>query len=189
MHNDSYYGPNLWRSYDELLRDWRAFSFKYIVTYRPDQEALLKRIIGPNWERSTMYEALRLASIERVNANPNDGYSWWGLGQARLEQGDAAGAVEAFQQALNTGTLPWRYLWYQYGYFEALNQVGRYEESLAATEKTLGQMVRSEDVRYHRAVALRALGRTAEAIAQLQRALEDNPRFAPAQVLLAELGG
>ncbi|MDQ4078242.1 MAG: tetratricopeptide repeat protein [Chloroflexota bacterium] len=189
LHNDSYYGPNLWRSYDAVLRDWRPFNYKYVVPYWAEQEALLKQIIGPNWDRAVMYENLRVASVERTNTNPNDGYAWWGLGEALLQQGNPQDAINAFETAIATGTLPWRFMWYHYDYFEALNQVGRYEDTLAVTETTLGQMRRSEDLRYHRAVALRALGRTDEATVQLQRALEDNPRFAPAQALLAEMGG
>jgi tetratricopeptide (TPR) repeat protein len=188
LHNDSYYGPDLWRGYDAVLRDWRAFNFKYVVPYRADQEARLKSIIGPNWDRATMFEDLRASSQARVDANPADVYAWWGLGEALLRLGNPHDAIYAFERALTAGTLPWRFLWYHYDYFEALNQVGRYEEMLTKSEATLGQMGRSEDLRYHRAVALRALGRPDDAIIQLQRALEDNPRFAPAQLLLTELG-
>lgn len=55
------------------------------------------------------------------------------------------------------------------------------------TAPTLEQMKRSEDLHYHRAVALHGLGRTAEARAELELALVDNPRFAPAQILLDQL--
>jgi tetratricopeptide (TPR) repeat protein len=79
-------------------------------------------------------------------------------------------------------------MWYHYGYLEALNATGRYEATIATTDSVLASMARSEDVRYHRAGALIALGRTDEAIVQLQRALEENPRFSPAQILLNELG-
>jgi tetratricopeptide (TPR) repeat protein/LysM repeat protein len=188
LHNDSYYGPNIWRSYDEVMRDWAPFHFKYVIPYRADQEDLLRRIIGPNWNRTTMYENLRDSMVERVNANPNNGYAWWGLGEAQLRLGNPAEAVASFERAINTGTLPWRYMWYHYGYLEALNATGRYEATIATTDSVLASMARSEDVRYHRARALIALGRTDEAIVQLQRALEENPRFSPAQILLNELG-
>mgnify|MGYP001356923837 CR=1 FL=1 len=189
LHNDSYYGPNLWRSYDDLNRNWRVFNYKYVVAYRPDQEALVRSIVGDDWDPTTMYHNLANVSIERVNANANDAYAWWGLGEARLRLGDPQGAIDAFETSLSTGLLPWRFQWYHYGYVEALNKAGRYNDVLTVTEQLLGQMERSEDLRYHRAVAWRNLGEIDNAIAQLEMALEDNPRFAPGQALLNELRG
>jgi LysM repeat protein len=188
LYHDSFHGPNLWRSNEEFLRDWKPFNNKYVIAYRPEQEATLRGIIGATWDEATMYEELRAISVAQAEANPGDAYAWWGLGEALLWHGRAEEAVVAFERALGTQSLPWRYQWYRYGYFEALNQVGRYEDAIAATERTLGQMEHGEDLRYHRAVALIALGRIDEARVQLQRALVDNPRFAPASVLLAQLG-
>lgn len=189
LHNDSYYGPNIWRSYAQVERDWAAFHGKYIVPYRDDQAELLQRIIGPEWDEATKYATLRRVMREKINANPNDGYALWGLGIALYHQGYTDDAIAMFEQALATGTLPWRYQWYHYDYITALNQVGRYEDALAVTQSLLGQMARSEDVRYQRAVALYAMGRTDDAIAQLRQALAENPRYAPAQAMLSQLGG
>jgi LysM repeat protein len=188
LYHDSFHGPNLWRSNDEFLRDWKPFNNKYVIAFRPEQEAALRAIIGGSWDEATMFEELRAISVAQVEANPGDAYGWWGLAEALLWQGRVEEAVVAFERALGTQSLPWRYQWYRYGYFEALNRVGRYEDAISATERTLGQMEHGEDLRYHRAVALTALGRVDEARVQLQRALVDNPRFAPASVLLAELG-
>ena len=188
FYNDTYHGPDRWRSYDEFLHDWKPFNNKYVVPYRTDQEALLRQVLGAQWDTVASVEGLRATSEAQVAANGTDGYAWWGLGEALLAQGRVEEALHAFEQALATQSLPWRYLWYRYGYFEALNRLGRYEEVLAATAPTLEQMGLSEDLRYHRAVALRALGRVEEARGELQQALQDNPRYAPAAVLLAELG-
>lgn len=188
FYNDTFYGPEQWRSYNEFLNDWKPFNNKYVVPYRPDQEPLLRQVLGPQWDAAANIEGLRVASEGQIAANGADGYAWWGLGEALLQQGRTEEALPAFEQVLATGTLPPRYLWYRYGYFEALNRLGQYEAVLAATGPTLEQMGLSEDLRYHRAVALRALGRVEEARGELQQALVDNPRFAPASVLLAELG-
>ncbi len=188
FYNDTYHGPDRWRSYDEFLHDWKPFNNKYVVPYRAEQEALLRQVLGAQWDTVANIEGLRATSEAQVAANGADGYAWWGLGEALLAQGRVEEALHAFEQALATQSLPWRYLWYRYGYFEALNRLGRYEEVLAATGPTLEQMGLSEDLRYHRAVALRALGRVEEARGELQQALQDNPRYAPAAVLLAELG-
>lgn len=187
LYNDSYYGAELWRSYNNFLKAWKPFNNKFVVPYHPEQEAQLKEIIGPNWDQITMYEGLRATSQAQIEADPSDAYAWWGLGEALVKLGHPAEAVEAFEQAIATNTLPWRYMWYRYGYFEALNQVGRHEELLAITSPTLNQMGQSEDLRYHRAVALNALGRPEEAKAELEQALWENPRFVPASDLLSQL--
>ena len=186
LHNDSYYGAGFWRDYDTFLRDWHFYNNKFVVPYYPEQEEQLKAIIGDNWDQDTMYENLRATTQAQVEANPSDIYAWWGLGEALLWQGKPAKAIEAFEQALPD--LPSRYMWYRYGYFEALNQVGRHEELLTITFDLLNQIGLSEDLRIQRAVAFRALGRIKDAKAELRQALVDHPDFKPATTLLAELG-
>jgi len=61
--------------------------------------------------------------------------------------------------------------------------------SCCLTEQILNQMGLSEDIRYQRAVALHALGRTEEAQAELRQALIEHAHFAPAAALLRELRG
>ena len=189
LHNDSYYGPSLWRDYNTFLRDWKYYNNKFVVPYHPEQEKQLKELIGENWDEKKMYQNLRAITEGEVQANPSDANAWWGLGEALLYLGQPHDAVYAFEQALATNTLPWRYMWYRYGYFEALNQTGRYEDMLAISSETLNQMQWSEDIRYQRAVALNALGQTEEAKSELQRALQDNPGFVSASLFLTELGG
>ena len=187
LHNDSYYGAGFWRDYDTFLRDWYFYNNKFVVPYYPEQEEQLKALIGENWDEATMYENLRATTQAAVEADPTDLYAWWGLGEALLWQGRPEEAIEAFEQALPE--LPWRYMWYRYGYFEALNQVGRHEELLIVTQPILNEMGLSEDIRYQRAIAFHALGRIADAQAELRQALYEHPNFAPAAALLAQLGG
>jgi tetratricopeptide (TPR) repeat protein len=189
LYNDSFYGPGLWRSYDNFLRAWAPYNNKFVLPYRADQEPLVRALIGDQWEESGDYSQLLETTTAQVERNPADAYALWGQGEALVRLGRPQEAIVAFESAIGTGALPWRYLWYRYGYFEALNQVGRYEDLLAVSRTSLDQMKRSEDIRYHRAVAFVALGRTEEAITSLELALQDNPRFIPAQAMLAELGG
>ena len=188
LYNDSYYGAELWRSYKNFLLAWKAFNNKFIVPYHLHQEVQLRQIIGENWDDMTMYKNLRATSQAQVEADPSDAYALWGLGEALVKLGSPVEALEAFEQAIATNALPWRYMWYRYGYFEALNQVGRHEELLTISMQTLNQMGMSEDLRYHRAVAFNALGRPEDARAELQQALSENPRFVPASYFLSQLG-
>jgi tetratricopeptide (TPR) repeat protein len=187
LYNDTFYGPNLWRSYDAFELAWEPFNNKFIVAYTKDQEAKLRSIIGVNWNEAAMYETLRAMSATQLKSEPTNAYAWWGLGEALLRQGRAPEAIDAFEEALATNKLPWRYLWYRYGYFDALNRVERYDDLLEVTQAPLSQMGRSEDIRYHRAVAFYAQGNSEQAKAELRLALNDNPRFKPATLFLQQL--
>lgn len=187
LFNDTFLGPDIWRSYDQFLRDWAAYNNTYIVFYRPEEEAKLQAIIGPDWNPSAMWERLRAESQARLDSGDQGAYVWYGLAEALHQLGRDREAVSAYEQAIAIG-LPWRYLWYRYGYFEALNAIGQYEKTLQVTAPVLEAMQMSEDLRYHRAVALRELGRTGQARAEFEAALRDNPNFAPAKAALAALG-
>ncbi|HYN89219.1 MAG TPA: tetratricopeptide repeat protein, partial [Ardenticatenaceae bacterium] len=187
LYNDTFLGPDRWTSYAQFFSDWSAYNNTYIVFYPLEREAELRAAIGADWNAATMWERLRAESQARIaNGNAN-GYVWYGLGEALHQQGRDAEAVEAYEQAI-AAWLPWRYLWYRYGYFEALNNVGAFEKTLEVTAPVLQSMVRSEDIHYHRGVALRGLGSTNPAIAEFRAALGDNPNFVPAQVALRQMG-
>lgn len=187
LHNDSFFGPDQWRTYDAFLADWKPYNNKYIVIYRQEQVPLLRALIGPGWEPEAAYELLRATTTAQVAANPNDGYAWWGLGEALVRLNRPEEAVAAFESAIATGTLPWRYQWYRYGYLEALNKTGRYETTLAVSSGILARMNLSEDLRYHRAVAYQNLGDVAAARRELAQALRDNPSFIPARDMMTRL--
>ena len=187
LFNDSFLGPDIWFTYADFLRDWAYYNNLYIVAYRPEQTDLVRSIIGEDWEPAAMWTRLASDMEARVAQTPDDALAWYGLGEARLRLGDPQGAVEAYEQAIAIG-LPFRYLWYRYGYLEALNLVGHYEKVLQVSDEILASMEMSEDIRYQRAVALKALGRIDEARAELEKALEEHPGFGPAAVLLQSLG-
>lgn len=188
LYNDTFLGPDIWKSYDQFLMDWSAYNNTYIVFYPPEREAQVRDAIGPDWEPGVMWERLRAESQARLDQGERSGYLWYGLAEALHHQDRDAEAITAYEQAIAAG-LPWRYLWYRYGYFEALNNAGQYQKTLQVTQPVLDAMGASEDLRYHRGVALRGLGRLDEARAEFQAALRDNANFAPAQVALAQLEG
>jgi tetratricopeptide (TPR) repeat protein len=183
--NDSYTGPNMRYTEAEFDRWWRAYGRTYIPVYRPEQEALVRAIVGEaTWAPEAMWQGALRRSEEEV-ATQGDVYAWFNLGTARLRTGDAPGAVAAFEQALAIG-LPERMLWDKFGPFEALNAAGQYERTLQLSEAYLGVYV--EEIHFYRGAALEALGRPQEAIAEYQTARSLNPRYAAPQEALARLG-
>ena len=95
-------------------------------------------------------------------------------------------AAVAFDQARAIG-LPWRMLWYQFGPYEAYYQTGRYEDIVLLANTTLQDRPYFEESFYYLGLAQAALGDDTSARANLEKARELNPNFAPAEKALAEL--
>ena len=79
-------------------------------------------------------------------------------------------------------------LWYQFGPYEAYQQIGRYDDVVLLAETTLTDRPYVEESYYYLGLAQSARGDTPTARANLEKARELNPNFAPAEKALAELG-
>jgi LysM repeat protein len=181
--NDSYSGPKLHFSYAEFDRLWRPFNRVFIPVYQPDQEAIARTILGPDWDVATMYA--RAAERARAEiADSADVYGWFNLGTNLLELGEYEAAAAAYDQALAIG-LPPRMLWYQFGPLEAYNQVGRHQQVLEVSAPLTGLAL--EELHYQRGVAFEVLGQRSMAVAEYQRAADLNPHHAEAAQSVARL--
>ncbi len=99
--NDSYTGPNLRYSEADFDRWWQAFHRIYIPVYPPEQEPLVRAIVGEEqWEAGAMWQKAADRALAETQSDPNL-YNWYNLGEARLRLNDVAGAVEAFEQSLS----------------------------------------------------------------------------------------
>ncbi len=181
LQEDTFLGPDIWRGYDDFNRDWAYFNNTYIVFYPSANQGTVAGIIGGDWDRGTMWQ--RALNTFRTQGGA---FALYGQAEALHQLGNSAAAVPLFEQAIATG-LPSRYLWYRFGYLEALNNNGQYQKTLDASAPVLQAMGLSEDIRYHRAVAHRALGQTEQARRELTLALQDHPGFSPATALLGQL--
>ncbi|MGH2541666.1 MAG: hypothetical protein ACRDIB_02645, partial [Ardenticatenaceae bacterium] len=181
LQEDTFLGPDIWHSYADFNRDWAYFNNTYIVFYPAADQARVAELIGADWNRGAMWQ--RALDTFR---NQGGALALYGQAEALHQLGNDGAAIPVYQQAIAAG-LPWRYFWYRFGYFEALNNVGQYQTTLDATAPVIEAMGLSEDIRYHRAIAYRALGQTEQARQELYLALQDNPNYAPARTLLNQL--
>jgi tetratricopeptide (TPR) repeat protein len=184
--NDSYYGANRRHAYDAFERMWRPFVGAYVVLYREDQENAVRAAIGSDWNDGAMWTRVLAEEADWARREPESAWASFALGEAREQVGDHAGAVAAFDRAVVIG-LPFRAFWYQFGYYRALVETGAYPQVIAQADVTLASMdgENLEESRYWRGVALRGLGREAEARAEFETALRFHPLFAPAREALA----
>ncbi len=184
---DSYDGPNVKVQFTALDADWKAFNRTFIILYKTDQQAAIARaIIGDDLDDGKMYAAAGNRAQQELTANPQDAFAAFNLGSSLVGLGQYEEAAAAFDTARQL-KLPWRMLWYQFGPYEAYIHVGRYQEVISLANATLATVNDLEESHYYKALALQALGRTAEARTELQTALRYNGNYAAAQQELASL--
>jgi Peptidase_C39 like family/Tetratricopeptide repeat len=181
---DSYDGPHVQISFGALDADWLAFNRVYLVIYPPAQEARVRAILGDALDDQTMYTQAVARARAEIQAHPNDAFAEFDLGSSLNGLKRYSEAAAAFDRARILG-LPWRMLWYQFGPYEAYLQTGRYNEVIALTDALLQATDDLEESHYYKGLALRALGRTADARREFQAALKWNPNYRDAQRALA----
>jgi hypothetical protein len=195
---DSYDGPNLRISYDDMLSQWRAFNYTYLVTFPPEREAEALAILGPHADPNYNYQyAADKASGEVIALSGRDQFfAWFNRGSSLARLHDYTGAATAYDAAfanypsIPEDERPWRILWYQTGPYFAYYFTGRYEDVIELATTTLDIMNEPnlEESYYWRARAKIALGDTESAIDDLRLSLEYHPGFIPSIELLAQLG-
>jgi hypothetical protein len=195
---DSYKGPDLEIPYEDMLSNWRAFNYTYLVLYPPDRRDRVLNILGlqayDNFnnhaaEQKAEQDAASLSGRELFFALFNQG-----VNQVALQ--DYARAASAFDAAFANYALipqeqrPWRMMWYQTAPYYAYFYTGRYLDVVNLATQTLDASSEPilEESFYWRARALNALGDSDAAITDLQQCLEVHPGFTPCEEELRKLG-
>lgn len=134
--NDPMRGRYVPLTYAWFDRNWQPFSYRYLVIYRPADEALLKAIVGPDWSERTMrqrfYERTKAEALER-----QDSASWLVHGEASYQNGMFAEAVAAFERGLGLGSAQGVFT-LRSSYPQALRALGRDQEAAAAQQRLGG---------------------------------------------------
>jgi hypothetical protein len=131
--NDSMLGRGVGLSYDWFDRNWQPFSYRWMVVYKPEDEALLKTIVGPDWNDRTM----RQRFYERAKSEAglrNDAQSWLTYGEAAYQNGLFAEAVAAFEKGLALGSAQGVFT-LRSSYPAALRALGREQEAQRAQQQ------------------------------------------------------
>jgi hypothetical protein len=101
--NDSMLGNMVPLTYDWFGRNWQSFAYRYMVIYRPEEEPLLKAVIGADWSDSYVRQAMyERAKTEAAAQNTN--FAWLAYGEAAYANGIFDEAVAAFERGFNTGS-------------------------------------------------------------------------------------
>ncbi len=183
---DSYMGPYQAVPYDQFDQYWRQFDRTYLVVYPNDKVESVNQVLGTQVDDATMWAGALAMAQQEASSAPNDAFAWFNLGTDYVALQDWTKAVAAYDHARQLG-LPWRMTWYQFGWFEAYLNAGRYDDVLALADATIKVTPNIEEMYYYKGLVLKALGNSDAARSQFELALKYNPNFAPARQVLASL--
>ena len=133
---DPYRGPDKHIPYEQVLSEWKPFTYMYMFVYLPDQEEQVKAMLADNWDPGlNRLNALAIAQAA-TETDPSDAFAWFNVGsnQVYFERYDEANT--AYDKARELG-LPQRMFRYQFGPFIANFQANRTDDLLALTEYAL----------------------------------------------------
>lgn len=180
---DSYDGASVKIAYADLDAFWRQFNRLFIVIYAPEHEANVRAILGNIIDDQTMYTQAANRARAEIEAAPRDAFAQFNLGSSLVGLKRYAEAANEFDRA-RAHTLPWRMGWYQFEPFDAYLQTKQYDKAIALANEILSQAADLEEAHYYKGLALRALGREAEARQAFVTALKYNSNYRAAQVAL-----
>jgi tetratricopeptide (TPR) repeat protein len=173
---DSFRGADQQVSYQDLDKAWQSFNRVFIMVYLPEQEATIKSILGPHWGVDfNRKQALQTAQQETQD-DPQNAFSWFNLGTNLAYFERYIEATQAYDLARNIG-LPQRMLRYQFGPFMAYFHTGQMDQLMALLEYALQRTRNAEEAFLWRGWAHYRMGKKAEAVADFNRALEENPFY------------
>jgi tetratricopeptide (TPR) repeat protein len=185
--NDSMTGADVHYSYAAFERLWRAFSYRYLPIYRPDQEETVRAILEAELDPATNRARTAEQFAALVDAHSNDAYYWFSYGTNLYETGRLDEAIAAYERAEQIG-LPSKMLWYQFWPVIAYNDAGNHDRALDLATAQLATAGIFGDMRYERGRAYEARGQIDIAIAEYRRALVEDANLDEAREALHRLG-
>jgi tetratricopeptide (TPR) repeat protein len=161
-------------SYAEFDAWWRHFNRLMVVVYPQERAAEVIDLLGPLAGLGSAAQIAQERAQAEIAATPGDVWAHFNAGTSATAAGNFTAAAREFDTAFRLG-LPFRMLWYQFGPYEAYYLTGRYYDVLRLADETEAITAEVEETKVWRGLALAALGRPADALAQFDAALSFNP--------------
>jgi tetratricopeptide (TPR) repeat protein len=187
---DSYMGhgdfQGLREPYAKIERYWWHFNNTFIVLYPSERETEVLQILGERADLNRAYELAAVAAQIRAQADAQDAWAWFNIGDALTHLGYYQQATDFFNAAFDIG-LPWRTLWYRHTPLEAFYQSGKFNTVLYLVQQAKLTTPYVEEWHYYHGLVFASHGRVADAKAQFNQALTYNSNFQPARDAIAAL--
>ena len=134
--NDSMLGNMVPLSYDWFGKNWQSFQYRWMVIYKPEDELLLKAVVGNDWSEPVMRQSLyERARAEAAAQDTN--FAWLAYGEASYANGMFEEAVAAFERGFNAGSATGVF-GVRNSYPQALRALGRRQEADIVSAKLTG---------------------------------------------------
>lgn len=183
--DDSYLGLGIKVKYEEFdVGYWKAFNRTYMPVYKKEEESILKKITGEDWDETKMHERTILTNMEDAEKNPKDVYAWFNIGMSYYSLGEYQKSWESFIKAENVGW-PARMLWYQIYPVQNANAFGRYEKAIEFANQGLKNNGSFAELHYEKAFAYYKLEDMQAAKKELETTLKYDPDYQKAKDLLS----
>ncbi len=180
-------GAGMPKTFEDFDSFWENFNRTFIVLYKPEEEGLVRSILGDRADVTKANEMAAATAQQEALTNPQNAFAWFNLGSSLTKLGKFQQAAAAFDKARQVG-LHWRMTLYQFTPFEAYFNVGRYDEIMSLTNANLlngGQYV--EETYYWQGKVYAEQNDNVKAAASFRQALAHNPRYTAAQDALNAL--
>lgn len=135
IQSDSYEKKESEIDYMKFVQMWQPYNYGYLVVYRPDQEAVVKNILGEEWVERTAWENAKQRATLESELNEGVVYPRFNRVVANYHLGNSEEAVAEFEQIEKA--LSRRTLWYQIEPIWAYHELGKYEQVLGMTRRIL----------------------------------------------------
>ena len=180
---DTFRSPDRNVPYQSVQDNWQAFNYVYLLVFRPDQEEMVKSILGEDWDADiNRQKALELAETQ-TETDPQNPFTWFNLGSNLVYFERFQEAAQAYDTARQLG-LPQRMLRYQFGPFFAYFFGERNDDLLVLTEYALQRTPNSEETLLWHGWGKYRAGDTQAAISDFQAALTENRFYQDAEYAL-----
>jgi len=180
---DSFVGPDVRVSYQDLDHNWQSFNRVFILVFRPEQEDTVRSILGEEWDRDVNRQRALERAKRETETDPRNAFAWFNLGTNLIYFDRSNEAALAYDQARKIG-LPQRMLRYQFGPFLAYFHSLRTDDLLTLTEYALKITPNSEEAMLWRGWGLYRQGKKDEAVEMFWKALGANPTYQDAKYAL-----
>ena len=131
--NDPMLGHMVPLSYQWFQNNWQPFSYRYMVIYDPKDEALLRAIVGDDWNdtrmRKNFYERTKTEAYAQDTSA-----AWLAYGEASYGYGSFKEAVAAFERGMTLGSVQGVFT-LRSSYPQALRALGRQSEADAVAQR------------------------------------------------------
>ena len=191
--------PGFEVTYEDMLYNWRAFNYVFLVVYHPDKQNDVLNALGPLADDATadrMAYEWAVSETSELSDVRDLFFAWYNAGTSLVNLENYAGAAAAFDMAFSIypdipdASRPWRMLWYQTGPYFAYYYTGRYQDVIDLATQTLKDMSEPvlEESFYWRGISYLALGDKNAAITNFNQSVNVHPGFPPAVAMLKQLG-